>query len=149
MAPQSNEGRSIGHGLGPLDSGFKGIEVVGDFADLVDVPSVGPEPHASIIGERQLRGTVDGDVVIVVNKNEPTKAEMTGERRRFVAHALHEVAVTDDGERVVRACIVAKTSAKVGLGDGHSNSISHPLPQWPGGYFDAHGMAPLGVTRGL
>ena len=52
---------------------------------------------------RRARSAVDRDVVVVVDEHHAAELEVAGERRGFVADALHEVAVAADAEHVVVA----------------------------------------------
>ena len=83
------------------EPGLERVEVVGRLAELHDVPAVAGEALDDVVGVRELGGPVDRDVVVVVDVDEPAEAEVAGERRRLVAHALLEVAVGADGEHVV------------------------------------------------
>ena len=49
------------------------------------VPAVGLEAPADVLGERELGVAVDGDVVVVVDDDQPAQPEVAGERRRLVA----------------------------------------------------------------
>ena len=83
------------------DRRLEGVGVVGDLADVVGVPAVGVEALGHDVGVGELGGAVDGDVVVVVDVDEPAQAEVPGERRRLVADPFHEVAVTADDEGVM------------------------------------------------
>ncbi len=93
VAAQHDQRRCVLDGHGPPEPGLDRIEVLGDLAEVLDVPAVGLEPLGRVVGQGQLGGAVDGDVVVVVDVDEPPEAEVAGERRRLVAHALGEVAV--------------------------------------------------------
>ena len=69
----------VGDGLGPIERGLEGVEVVGDLADLVDVPAVAPEALAGVVGQRQLGDAVDRDVVVVVDHDQLAELLVAGE----------------------------------------------------------------------
>ena len=77
----SSDGRSsLGHG--PAQGGLEGVEVVGDLAQALDVPAVGLEAGGGVVGVGELGGAVDGDVVVVVDDDEPAEALVAGEAAR-------------------------------------------------------------------
>ena len=136
---------ALAHGL--ADAGLEHVGLVGRLAQLDDVPAVGPEPAGGVVGERQLGGPVDRDVVVVVDVDQATEAQVAGQRRRLVADALLEVAVAADGEGVVVAELGAEPHAQVLLGDRHADPGGEALAQGPGGGLDADGVPGLGVAR--
>jgi hypothetical protein len=70
VAAQHHQRRAVVDGHGPADGRLERIEVVGDLADVLDVPAVALEALDRVVVERQLGGTVDGDVVVVVDVDE-------------------------------------------------------------------------------
>ena len=129
-------------------TGFERVEVVGDLAQLQHVPAVALEPLRDVVGVRELGGAVDRDVVVVVDVDEPTEAEVPGERRRFVAHALLEVAVAADTNMWWSVDLGAEPRAEVGLGETDADAVGEALAERPGGDLDAGGVPVLGVTGG-
>ena len=73
----------------------------GDFTDGLDVPPVGREPLGGVVAQRQLGRPVDGDVVVVVDADQPAESRMPGQRRGLVADALGQVAVAGTHEGAV------------------------------------------------
>ena len=114
----------------------------------VDVPAVRGEATADVVGVRQLGAAVDRDPVVVVHADQAAEPEVAGERRRFVADALHEAAVAGDDVGVVIDELAAEAFAQHALGDGHADGVAEALAEWPGGDLDARGVAGLGVARG-
>ena len=96
----SRLGRSVTAMRGAQRS-LERVEVVGDLAELLDVPAVRREALGDVVAVGELGVAVDGDVVVVVDADQVAEAEVAGERRRLVADALHEAAVAGDDERVV------------------------------------------------
>ena len=149
MAAETDEGRPVGDGHATAQRGLERVEVVGDLADLVDVPAVRPEAHARVVAIGQLGGAVDGDVVVVVDADELAEPEMAGQRPRLVADAFHEVAVAHDHECEVVAHVGAVPGPQVGLGHGHADGVGDALPERAGGDLDARGVTELGMARCL
>ncbi len=130
----------------PADARFESVEVVGDLAQVLDVPAIGLEALAGIVVEGELGGSVDGDVVVVVHVDEPAEAEMAGERRGLVADALHEIAVAAEDEGVVVDDLGSEPGPEHALGDSHADTVGETLTERPGRDLDARYQADLGMT---
>ena len=122
--------------------------VVGHLADVVHGPSVGGEPLADVVGVGEFGGAVDGDVVVVVDVDQPAESEMAGQRGRFVGDALLEAPVPGDDVGVVVADLGREVAAQPPLGDPHAHAVGHPLAERTGGHLDARGVVVLGMARG-
>ena len=131
--------------LAASSAALQRVGVVGDLAEVLDVPAVGLEALADVVGERELGRAVDGDVVVVVDADQPSEAEVPGERRRLVADALHQAAVAGDHAGVVVDQLAAEAVAQHPLGDGHADGVGEALPERAGRDLDADGVAGLGV----
>ena len=79
VAAQDEQARAVGLGHATTDAGLERIEVVGDLAELIDVPSVGLETLGDVVAVREVRVAVDGDVVVVVDAHESAETQMAGE----------------------------------------------------------------------
>ena len=130
------------------DGRVDGVDVVA-VGHLLHVPVVGGEARADVLGEGEVGGAVDGDVVVVVEDDELAELLVAGERGGLAADALHHVAVAgeDVGEVVhdVRA-IAVERRAEEALGDGHADGVGEALAEGPGGRLDAGRVPVLGVT---
>ncbi len=150
MAAQHEEG---GLGVGPVgrlldrlpDGGLQRIDVVGHFAEIAHAPAVGLEALGHVVVVGQLGGAVDGDVVVVVEGEQPPQAEVPGERSRLVRDPLHEAAVAGDDVGAVVAHVAAEGGAQPAFGEGHAHRVAHALAQRPGGDVDPRRVAGLGV----
>ena len=111
------------------------------------MPAVAGEPLRDVVGVRELGGAVDGDVVVVVHVDDPAEAEVTGERSRFVAHALFEAAVAAGREHVVVDDAGAEAGPQVRFRERDADAVGEALAQRPGGDLDARGVAVLRVPR--
>ncbi len=70
--------------------------------DGLHVPAVGLIALGHVLGERDVRVVLDGDLVGVVDDDEVAELLVSGERGRLAGHALLEVAVArDDVDEVV------------------------------------------------
>ena len=107
------------------------VGVVGDLAELDDVPAVAREALRDVVAVRELGRAVDGDVVVVVDVDEAAEAEVPGERRRLVAHALLEAAVAADHEHVVVDDVGTEALAEVALGEADAHAVAEPCPSGP------------------
>ena len=123
------------------------VAVVGDLAEVLDVPAVRREALADVVGRGELRRAVDRDAVVVEHDVEAAESEVAGERRRLVADALHEAAVAGDRPDVVVDERRAEAVAQEALGDGHADAFAKPWPSGPGRDLDAHRVPGLGVAR--
>ena len=96
------------------------------------------------VGERQR--AVDRDAVVVEQHDELVQLQMPGERDRFLADALHQVAV--GGEHVGRVIddVVAEQRGEVALGDRHADGIGKPLAERTGRGLDAGRVAVFGMA---
>src|SRR5262245_6427099 len=71
---------------------------------------------------------------------------MTRKRDRFLADALHQVAIGSDYVRLVIDGVVAEFGGEMLLGDSHAYRVGESLSKWAGGRFDARRMAELGMA---
>ena len=103
----------------------------------LDVPAVGLEALGGVVGEGQLGGAVDGDVVVVVDVDEPAEAEVAGERGGLVADALLRSPSRADDEGVVVEQLGAEPGPQPALGDAHADAVGEALAERAGGDLDA------------
>ena len=127
--------------------GLERVEVVRDLAELHDVPAVRLEPLRDVVAVGELGRSVDRDVVVVVDEHDAAELQVPGERRGFVADALHEVAVAGDAEDAVVAQLGAEALAQVLLLDREPDRVREALAERTGRDLDALGVAVLGVAR--
>ena len=76
-------------------------------------------------------------MVVVVNADELSEAQVAGHRRSFVAYTFHQITIAYERKGEVIAEVASKPGAKVGLSDGHSNGVRDALPEWPSRDFNA------------
>ncbi len=96
------------------------------------------------VGERQR--AVDRDAVVVEQHDQLVQLQMPGERDRFLADALHQVAV--GREHVCRMIdeIAAEQRGEVALGDGHADGVGQPLAERSGRGLDAGRVTVFGMA---
>src|SRR5438270_10714597 len=141
-------------GLGPLvlrvrDRRPQRVEVV-RVVHVLHVPSLRLEARAAVLGERDGRGAVDRDVVVVVEIDELSEAERSGDRRGLVRDALHQVAVRADDVRVVVDDLVVRPVEELGqeaLCDAEADAVRESLSERPGRRLDAGRVVDLGMPR--
>ena len=149
MRAQDEQRRAVFVGHAVTQAALERVEVLGDFAELDDLPSVRAEPLGHVVGVGELGRTVDGDVVVVVDRDEVAELEVAGEGGGLVADAFHEVAVAADRERVVVAELGAEAGPKVLLGQRDAHGVADALTERPGGDLDVLDVALLGVAGRL
>ena len=133
-------------GLRRLECLGQTVEVLGHLTEVVNVPAVRGEPPGRVVTEGERRRTVDRDAVVVVDADQPPEPEVTGERRRLMADALHHAPVSSDDERVMVDRLLAEPGAQDPLGDRHPDGVGEALPERAGGHLDARGVASLWVA---
>jgi hypothetical protein len=138
-------------GLGAFDCLVERGQVVG-IVDPLHVPALSFEAAADVVGvERDRGGSVDCDVVVVVEEDQLAEAELAGDRCGLAGDSLHQVAVGADDVDVVVDDLVPGAVEAVGeeaLGDGEADGIGEARAERTGGRFDARGDEVLGVPGG-
>ena len=135
--------------LGVAGAGERGAYRVGVVAIApVHLPAEGAEARRLVVGNREIGGPVDRDAVVVEQHHQPRQAQVTGERSRLVADALHQAAVADDHIGAVRDQRIAEARRQHALGERHADAVGEPLGEGPGGGLDAAGKAVFGMPGG-
>ena len=118
---------------------------------MLHVPPLRRESRALVLAaERQRRGAVDGDVVVVVEVDELPEPELSRDRRRLVGDALHQVAVRADRIDVVVDDLVVRAVVALGeepLRDGEADAVGEALAERTGRRLDPRRVMHLRVTR--
>ena len=70
------EARAVFDGHGPADGRFECVGVVGYLAEVLGVPAVALEAFDGVVGKGDLGRPIDGDVVVVVDVDEPAQPEV-------------------------------------------------------------------------
>ena len=117
--------------LGGEQRRFEGVHVVGDLAEVDDVPVVGPEALGDVVAVRQLGVAVDRDVVVVVDADQLAEPEVPGERAGLVRHAFHEATVTGDHVGVVIDGLRPKRAASTRSAIAMPTALAKPCPSGP------------------
>ncbi len=93
--------------------------------------------------------TIDGNAVVVVDRDELAQAQRAGQRTDFVRDTLHHATVTHEH---VGAVIDDSVPGMVEFGgeqffrDGHADRIGKPLAKRTGGGLHSRGDTILGVA---
>ena len=123
--------------------------------DVADhVPAVGGEARGRVVGEPlfhlALLG-IDGDVVVVVQRDELAQAQRAGERAGLVRDAFHQAAVAEEDPRAViddRVAGPVELGGQHALGDGEADGVRDALAERAGRRLDAGRAADLGMAGG-
>ena len=97
--------------------------------DALNSLAISFEPQSCIIAEGKTGGTVDGDAIVFVWRNQPGKARTPGYRGGLAADALRQTTASADYVRVAVDQNLAKSGSKNALGKGHADGVSDPLPR--------------------
>ena len=115
------------------------------------VPAVGFEPSRGVVGEPPPDLAVDGNVVVVIERDQLAEAQRSRERAGLVRDAFHQAAVADEHPRAViddRVPVPVEARRQHLLRDCHADGVRKALPEWSGGRLDPWCVAALGVPRG-
>ena len=140
--------RAPGFLLGGADRSFDGVQVV-SVRDALDVPAVCLKALGDVFGESDLRVTLNGNVVVVVQANQLAEFEMPGQGCGFGGDAFHQVAVAHDRISVVidhGRAVPVQAGGQVRFGNRHAHAVGEALPQWTGCRLDAGGQAVFRVA---
>ena len=148
VGAELEETRAVVHGHRPADGVLECLGVVGYLAKVLGMPAVSVEALYGVVVEGDLGGAVDGDVVVVVDVNEPPEPEVPGQGSGFVANAFHQVAVAADHEGVMVHEVRPVLGAEDPFGNAHPYAVGEALPERAGRDLDAFELARLGVARG-
>jgi hypothetical protein len=117
--------------------------------DTQHVPSLGGEALEMALGvERDRRRAVDRDVVVVVAERQLAEPEVAGDRSRFLADPLHQVAIGADRVRAVVDELVpwaVEALREETLGERETDGVADALPERTGRHLDARRVAALRV----
>ena len=138
--------RGPGLGLGRSDRLCHCLGIVA--VDALRMPAGGIEARSRVVGEREAGGAVDGDVVGIVEHDQPVQLKVTGERDRLLADALHQAAVAAGDVGVVIHEVRAEAGRHAALRQRHADGIGEALAQRAGGGLDPGGMPVLGMAGG-
>jgi hypothetical protein len=116
------------------------------------VPAVGGEAHRRVVAEPALDLAVDGDAVVVVERDELAQPQRAGERAHLVGDALHQAAVAQEDVGLVVDDGVPGAVEFRGeelLGERHPYGVGEALAQRAGGGLDPRRHAHFRVPRRL
>mmetsp|Transcript_36829 Transcript_36829/g.88610 ORF Transcript_36829/g.88610 Transcript_36829/m.88610 type:complete len:732 (-) Transcript_36829:7-2202(-) len=147
-----DERRLVGNGLRGLDGlGDSFVVRVPIFHSLY-MPTVSLVALVHILTEGQLGCPVNGDVVVVVQHDQPPKLQVPSQAAGLAGDPLlHAPVPTDD------VCVVVEQGEvrlvvgprHVGLGQRHAAGLGDPLAERPGADLHAGGHEVLRVPRGV
>ena len=135
-----------GFGLGRGDGRRHRVGIVA--IDALRVPAGGVEARPRVVGAGEAGGAVDGDVVRIVEHDQPVEPQVPGERDRLLADAFHQAAVAADDIGVMVHQVRAEAGSHAALRQGHADRIGEALAERAGRGLDPGGEAVLRVARG-
>jgi hypothetical protein len=103
MATNDHDGGLVGDSLRRRERSFDRIEVFSYLASLDDMPPICGESLRRVVGQRELGGSIYGDVVVVIDEGQSSEPEVAGETCRLVAEPLRETAIAGNTPGVVIA----------------------------------------------
>ena len=142
------QGRFVGHGARFFYGTFNRVSIVAINA-AHNVPAVGFETCGGVVSEPAFNVTVDGDAVVVVERNQFTQLQGACQGAHFVRNAFHHAAVAQERIGEVVNDVVARTVelCRQGLlSNRHTHGIRNALTQRTGSGFNASGVAHFRVT---
>ena len=143
VALHDDQGRPVMRVDKSLKCASQPLEIVG-VGDMQDLPAEGLEPRPDILAERDRRRAFDTDMVRVVDPAEIGQLQVTGERRRLAADALHHVAVAAQCVNVVVEHVAARAvvgGGEPGFSGRHSDAGRDTLAKRTGRGLDTRGPA--------
>jgi hypothetical protein len=117
-----------------------------------DVPAVGLEAPRGIVAEPAFHLAVDGDPVVVVERDELAQGQDARERTGLVRDALHQAAVAHRHVGVMVNELEARAvelGGEEALRERHADRVRQPLPERTGRGLHAGREAVLGVSGRL
>ena len=139
----TNERRSLRFGLCGQQRRLDGRGVMA--VDVgYHVPAVGLKTFWRIVGEPALNLAVDGNTIVVIDRNEFAQPERAGPRAGLVRYALHQTAIAqkDPGMVINNGVPLAiELGRQRFLCQRHPDGIRDTLPQRPGRGLDTGGVA--------
>ncbi len=117
-----------------------------------DMPAIRLEAVRGVVVEPAHHLAVDGNAVVVIDRDELAELLHAGEGGRLVRNALHHAAIAHEHIGVMIDDGVAgpvEGGRQRALGQRHSDRIGKSLAQWPRGGLDAEMHFALRVPRSL
>ncbi|MNP05673.1 hypothetical protein D3C76_976280 [compost metagenome] len=116
------------------------------------VPAVGFETCCGIVGEPAFNVAVDGDAVVVIERNQFAQLQGTGQGAYLVRDTFHHAAVAEECIGEVVNNVVTRTvelRRQRLLSNRHAHCVSNTLTQRTGSGFNTCGVTHFRVTRGF
>ncbi len=114
-----------------------------------NLPAVAFVTLPRVLGEGEVGGAVDRDLVRVVEDDELAQGQVAGQRGGFGGYALLQAAVAREDVGIVvddRALGRIETGGEHALGDGHAHGVGQALPERSGRGLDPRREAVLRVA---
>ena len=112
---QFDDGGFILDFLGSGNGLFHGINIVVPVLDVLGMPPVRLEAFQDVLGEGAGGVPVDGNVVVVVDANQVSQLQVSGEGCGFAGYALLSTAISKEAVSVI-ICALSDAPTEGGLG---------------------------------
>lgn len=119
---------------------------------MLNVPAVGLVALQHVLGEGHVGAAVDGDAVVVVQRDQLAQLQVTSQGGRFGGHTLLIAAVAHDHVGVVihhGGVGLVELGPQVGFSDGQTHGVGDAGTQGAGGHFNTRSFEGFGVTGSL
>ena len=147
----ANQGGPGNFRLGLGDGLFQGAEVMAVHMRN-DMPAVSLEALGGVVGVPVLDMAVDGDAVVVPERNQLAQLPGAGQGAGFMGDTFHHATVTHKHIGVVVDDVMAGAIELVGqqlFRERHADGVADALAKRTGGGLDAWGVAIFRMSRGL
>mmetsp|Transcript_11306 Transcript_11306/g.30450 ORF Transcript_11306/g.30450 Transcript_11306/m.30450 type:complete len:607 (-) Transcript_11306:469-2289(-) len=142
-----DEGRLVSARLRLLDGGVEPGKVSVALRHVDDLPPVRLVALEHVLGERDVRAAIDGDGVVIVERDELAESPVTRERGRLGGDSLHHAAVAENAVGVVvdelRSVWLVERRGEVRLGSSEADGVADALSQRAGGDLNPWGLKVL------
>ena len=101
MTAQDDESWFAVDGLCSVNRGLESINVFANFADVLNMPSIGTKALRRIVGQSEFGWSIDRYVVVIVNCDKPVETKVTSERRCLVRDPFLKISVATEHKCVM------------------------------------------------
>ena len=147
----ANQARPVGHCLCFFQCGInrRGIMAVDVRHNM---PAIGGEALRRVVGKPALHLAVDGNTVVIVERNQLAQTQGTGQRTGFVRNAFHQTAIA---QKHISTMIDNGMAGLVEFGgkqlfrQRHTHRVGNALTEWAGGCLNPGSHTDFRVTGRL
>ena len=114
------------------------------------LPAIGFETLGGVVGKPRRHSTINGDAVVVIERDQFVELPSSSQGARFVAHTLHQASIAHEHIGVVVNDVVGVAIELLGqefFGQRHAHRIGQALTQGACGGLYSRGQVHLWVSR--